>query len=286
MNKRIINLAIVAVLLLPGLVLAAEDFPAFPMSFYGTANLNDTPLAAGTVIQVYNGDNLAGEVTITEAGIYGYDNPTKARLVVGEYTGDLIFKYVPTGTNDPLTGDTAIAYTVGFATGEAIEKNLEFTKKPTTPPTPPTSTSGGGGGGGGGGSFDATPPAQPAQFSSRRGEMAVYLSWVNPKDSDFKEVVLTKSQTAIDTSLSGKDLSKYTTQVYHGTGQAYTDSEAASNTLYYYAITAYDNRANYSKPVVILVSTTTEVAAAKKYLQTIRRSRSRSWAPNTTLTRT
>jgi hypothetical protein len=156
--KKFILIFIALIFVIPGVVLAEEGFPAFPMSFYGIATYDAQVLTVGTKIQAYSGNELKGEVVITEDGVYGYNNPMKSRLVVGEYTGELLFKYVPIGSNEPLTGGTDLKYSDGFKAGEAIELKLEFIKAIT----PPSSGGGGGGsnggssGGGGGGSSSSS----------------------------------------------------------------------------------------------------------------------------------
>ena len=132
--KKILFTLILFLLPLP--LLAQEAFPSFPMAFYGNANLNSTGLPAGTIIQAYNNDQLLGEVILIEAGIYGYDNPTKIRLIIKEYTiGDVIFKYILPSTSEASTGNNILKYTAGYISGETIKLDLNFTKQslPTSP---------------------------------------------------------------------------------------------------------------------------------------------------------
>lgn len=124
----VILFAISALFLAPTSVLAQDAFPAWPASFYGAATLNGNKLPAGTKIQAFGASTLKGEVVMSEDGIYGYDNPTKQKLVVGEYTGGLSFKYVPAGMTAGLTGDSAVAYSGAFASGTSTRLDLLFTK--------------------------------------------------------------------------------------------------------------------------------------------------------------
>lgn len=151
---KIFYIFIISLTVLPQLALAADPFPAWPMSFYGTASYDSSPLAAGTRIQAFAGDVLVGEVEMPTDGIYGYNNPTQSRLIVGEYLGDLLFKYLLAGESESVTGDTEIRYSSGFATGTAILFNLAFTKAAPPP-------SGGGGGSSGGGGYSPPPIPQP-----------------------------------------------------------------------------------------------------------------------------
>ena len=66
-------------LLLPLSAFAA--LPVFPMSFYGTATINETSAPAGTMIRAYYETTLAGEIVVNEAGIYGYDNTLTAKNI-------------------------------------------------------------------------------------------------------------------------------------------------------------------------------------------------------------
>lgn len=122
---RIIKFLIVIILLIPASLKAQESFPDFPMSFYGQATFNNDPMPVGTKIQAYAGSSLKGQVTISEAGLYGYDNPTKIKLVVGDFTGNLTFKYVLVNSV-PESGCSGQEYTSGFVSGNSILKNLSF----------------------------------------------------------------------------------------------------------------------------------------------------------------
>lgn len=126
MNKFKISLTVLALsLFLPSLVVASGPFPDFPMSFYGLATLNGSPLPTGSKVQAYIGLTLLDEVTVSESGIYGYDNPTKMKLVVGTYEGNLTFKYILNGST-PQVGCSTLKYFNGFVSGSSISKNLAF----------------------------------------------------------------------------------------------------------------------------------------------------------------
>lgn len=127
-SRYTILLAMSSLFLIPTLVLADEAFPAWPAAFYGTATLNGNKLPAGTKIQAFSASALKGEVVMVEDGIYGYNNPTKGKLVVGEYTGGLSFKYVPAGMTSGLAGDSAVTYSSAFASGLSTQLDLMFTK--------------------------------------------------------------------------------------------------------------------------------------------------------------
>ena len=158
---------IAAVLLLvPASTYALDGFPAFPMAFWGTVTTNGVAAPVGSVVRAYYGFTLVGTATVQEAGVYGYTEPTKQKLIVAEGTGAITFKIQASGFNSgsETTGDTAITQDT-FTSGLTVQKNLAFT---ITPPPSGGGNGGGsssGGGGGGGGSASGgsgTVPAVPA----------------------------------------------------------------------------------------------------------------------------
>ena len=119
------------------------------MAFYGVAKYDNQSLLAGSKIRAYCNDELKGEIVLVEAGAYGYDNPTKTKLIIDSYSGcnKLIFKFVSAGSDIEKGGDSIVSYDGGFVSGKTIGLNLNFTKNATN--TTPPVTGGGGGGGGG-----------------------------------------------------------------------------------------------------------------------------------------
>ena len=236
----------------PNFAWGAESFPAFPMSFYGTAKLNNALLENGAKIRAYNGNDLLGEATIQENGIYGYNSSTKSRLLVWEFTGDLLFKYVLAGSNEELTGDSNITYSGGFVSGAALSFDISFSKAEPTPPPAP-SGGGGGGGGGGGAPADTTAPAKPSQFAAARKAGLITLSWTNPTVSDFSKVIIVRDTKNISDTIPGNTLKNHGVVIYEGNLNAFEDKSIIDDTVYYYAISAYDNNKNYSLPLVLAV---------------------------------
>ncbi len=142
----------------------AQAFPDFPMAFWGRVTINSDPAPTGSVVRAYYSDNsLAGEVTVSEPGIYGYSSPLKNKLVVGEGGGEINFRILAPGYNsgNETGGTSALTYS-GFVSGETINKDLAFSIVQPTPT--PTQTGGGGGGGGGGGVLppQITPTPSPS----------------------------------------------------------------------------------------------------------------------------
>ncbi|MFH1129230.1 MAG: dockerin type I domain-containing protein [Patescibacteria group bacterium] len=111
--------------LFPGISMAVS-FPDFPMAFWGTATIDGQALSSGTKIKAFCGSDLIGEVTMLENGIYGYADSTKIKLLSGNCSGDILFKYLLSGATNPLTGGSEIKYTDGFEEGKTVNKNLEF----------------------------------------------------------------------------------------------------------------------------------------------------------------
>lgn len=146
-------IAALSLILLP-VSASAQTVPDFPMAFWGAVTLNGSPAPVGTVVNAYYGSTLAGTATVQEAGVYGYTESTKQKLIVGSGSSTITFKVQSSGFNGgtETTGDTTQTHP-GFTAGETIQKDLAFTY---TPPAPPPATGGGGspapsGGGGGGG---------------------------------------------------------------------------------------------------------------------------------------
>jgi hypothetical protein len=145
-NKiKLIGLGLI--LLIP-IFARAQSIPAFPMSFWGNATINGNSAPAGTIIRAYYGTVLAGQVTLSEDGIYGYDEPTKQKLVVGEGSGTITFTVQSPSINSGVqtNGLNPPTYT-GFVSSAVVHKDLDFT---ITQPANTSSLGGGGGGGGGG----------------------------------------------------------------------------------------------------------------------------------------
>jgi len=159
-------------LLVPASTYALDGFPAFPMAFWGTVTTNGTAAPVGSVVRAYYGSTLVGTATVQEAGVYGYTEPTKQKLIVAEGTGAVTFKIQATGFNSgsETTGDTAITQS-SFTSGLTVEKNLAFI---ITPPSTSGGTGGGGGGGsspaGGGGGGAPAPTPTPATPASAKGD--------------------------------------------------------------------------------------------------------------------
>jgi hypothetical protein len=122
------------------------DVPDFPMSFYGGVTINGAAAAVGTVVRAYYGSILAGEVTVTEAGVYGSAASTAQKLLVANGTGVISFTVIAAAINGGVeTGGTTSLTYPGFVTDGSVNLDLPFIFTTTSRRT----SSGGGGGGGG-----------------------------------------------------------------------------------------------------------------------------------------
>lgn len=141
------GLILTTLLLIPSLTFASV--PDFPMAFWGTATVDGVVAPTGAIIRVYDGTTKIGEVAVQGGGVYGYTEPTKQKLVVGESSGVLTFSIQSSAINGGIeTQGLAVVTHPSFVSGETVNKNLAFTTKAVV--TPPVSSGGGGGGGGGG----------------------------------------------------------------------------------------------------------------------------------------
>src|SRR6185295_3113397 len=106
---RSVKLIIIAVLMFVPLAASAQSLPAFPMAFWGAVTLNGAPAPVGTIVNAYYDSTLAGTVTVHDAGIYGYTEPTKQKLIVAAGSSTITFKVQSSGFNGGVetAGDTA-----------------------------------------------------------------------------------------------------------------------------------------------------------------------------------
>ncbi len=128
----------------------AQALPAFPMAFWGSVTINGAAAPSGSVVRAYYGSTLAGTATVLEAGIYGYTEAIKQKLVISEGTGAITFKIQAAGFNGGAETEGNISMThSGFTSGLTVPKDLAFTV--SVPSAPVASAPSGGGNAGGGG---------------------------------------------------------------------------------------------------------------------------------------
>lgn len=130
-------------------VLAAETFPDFPMSFWGTAYINDLLIPEGAIVRAYYGNSVGGQSVVQQNGSYGYSDATKQKLVVGKGIGMITFTIqLPSINNGIETIGTNIQSYVNFVSGLSVNQDLNFNTASTTTTTTTTILVSGGGGGG------------------------------------------------------------------------------------------------------------------------------------------
>lgn len=150
--KKLLLTTFILILIFP-LISSAESIPSFPMSFWGGVAVNSNPSPIGTIIRAYYGSELAGQITIQESGIYGYNNPIKQKLVIREGVGEIKFTIQHNNFNSGLeTGGNNLQNHPSFESASTVRKDLSF----SIPANQNSTGSGGGGGGGGGGSTPIT----------------------------------------------------------------------------------------------------------------------------------
>ena len=120
--------------------------------------------------------------------------------------------------------------------------------------------SGGGGGGSGGIFTDNVPPAQPLNFRAVPANKQVALFWQNPTDADFVRVIVLRSTSIINTlNKTIDDLRSTYDVVYEGKKQEYIDTKLDNSRTYYYAISAYDKKPNFSPFSILSVQPNSSV---------------------------
>ncbi|MES2436811.1 MAG: hypothetical protein V4519_02270 [Patescibacteria group bacterium] len=93
-------------------------------------------------------------------------------------------------------------------------------------------------------SEDHTPPSNPSAFYAQQRQQDVLLTWKNPKELDFKNVLIVRSPYGYPQSgLEGKI-------VYEGKGNYVLDSDTQIDATYYYTIFAYDEVSNRSSGAI------------------------------------
>jgi hypothetical protein len=119
----------------------AETFPPFPMAFWGNVTINGVPAPIGSVLKAYSGGYIVGQVVIQEPGIYGYTEPIKQKLLIGQASGPITFSIQNPSLNNgaEIFGNDSEV----FISGSTVRKDFSFTF------TPQVAISSNGGGGGG-----------------------------------------------------------------------------------------------------------------------------------------
>ena len=139
------KLLITSLFLFP-LVSFAQSVPDFPMAFWGEVTINGAAAPVDSIVRVYDETGVIGEVIVEETGVYGYTEPTKQKLVVGEGEGTLTFTIQsPTIRGGVETEGLSPITQPSFVSGDTIELNLAFETVPEVVQEPRRSSGGGGG---------------------------------------------------------------------------------------------------------------------------------------------
>ena len=159
-------------------IVSFAQMPDFPMSFWGNVTVDGVDAPVESVIRVYDEATTVGEIVVTESGIYGYTEPIKQKLILGEGSGLLTFTVESSTINggDETGGISPITHT-GFVSGGTVQKDLTFVVAEVSSGGGSSSSGGGGGGG-----------------SSRK------------KDVEPTELVLGEATTTLDANLTEEEM--------------------------------------------------------------------------------
>jgi hypothetical protein len=91
---------------------------------------------------------------------------------------------------------------------------------------------------------DTVPPANPSGFTAQGQASSILLSWTNPPDLDFSEVIIRRSTGGYPGNPNEGILT------YQGALEEFTDTSVSSNVRYYYTIFAKDASLNYSSGAI------------------------------------
>ncbi|MFA4941285.1 MAG: choice-of-anchor Q domain-containing protein [Patescibacteria group bacterium] len=127
------------------------------------------------------------------------------------------------------------------------------------------------GGGGGGGSAIVSTPApvvvsspEPKNFRAITESDKIYLDWQNPTD-DFAGVQVLRSTNVLNIATSTLNILSQGTIIYEGSRPDYIDTSVERDVVYHYYLLAYDHAGNYSKPLQISASLTSEEKEVSAY---------------------
>ena len=147
--KIFLKTVLLSFLIVP--LVSSASIPAFPMTFWGEVSVDSVAAPAGSIVRVYAEAVEVGQITVTEAGVYGYTEPTRQKLLVGEGDGVLTFTIQSPDINNGIeTKGTSPVTHPSFIAGETVELNInvDIAEEVVAPSGGGGSSSSGGGGGG------------------------------------------------------------------------------------------------------------------------------------------
>lgn len=112
------------------------------------------------------------------------------------------------------------------------EKSIEYTFTTLSPPPPP----------------DLTPPAPVSNIFGLAGASTTLLTWQNPPNEDFLEVVIVSRTDHFALTPEDGDI------VFKSTEQYYRDAGLINGVPYYYSLFSFDKNNNASLPVRITIT--------------------------------
>ena len=95
--------------------------------------------------------------------------------------------------------------------------------------------------------FDIIPPSDILSMEAIVQEKDIALRWINPTDSDFAGIIITRSTTTFPKDSQDGIL------VFKGLATSFNDADVVDNTTYYYLISTYDKAGNISKGAYLAV---------------------------------
>jgi len=118
---RVIRPVMALVVLLCALIMGAAAVPPLPAEFYGSITMQGNPVQTGTVLTAKINDQVCGQYTLKEAGLYGGAGIFDDKLMVVASENDL--------KNGPLSvyfyiGDTKADQVVPFESGKVQKLDL------------------------------------------------------------------------------------------------------------------------------------------------------------------
>ncbi len=90
---------------------------------------------------------------------------------------------------------------------------------------------------------DTIPPSDVSGLTVSSGDKKAVISWENPSDSDFKEVIIVRNEDNVPNNMSDG------LNIYRGDLESYTDNGLTNGKNYYYKIFACDQTDNCSAGV-------------------------------------
>jgi hypothetical protein len=161
------------------------------------------------------------------------------RFVLGSNVADIADPHPVVTADNPQffpVGTTTVKFTATDASGNKTSETSTLTVLPkpepgtTPPPLPPPR--------------DNKPPANVSGVQARVGDGRIIMKWVNPTDSDFDHVEITRT--------NGTGPGTTRKMVFSGKGTGYTDTGIPNDVEVRYVISSVDKNGNHSVGVAVV----------------------------------